>query len=171
MKSLLLKEKEKEYFEESLEQKNLDISPFAFILGGSEDDEITKKVAKKLGYTVETVNESYYEIENDSIEIEVETTVFENFGVGETHSPSKEICQKFGLFLAPQTSELHDNNGNLVSTAFKHGEGYNNTSTFAYIRKDYLERYIKEKNLKLVWIQWVEKSEVNDYQTHYKIIT
>lgn len=191
-----LKKKEDEYLHEYLEEPSggefkINIS---FLLGRNQDNEITKKVAENLGYYAEYVDVPYIEKENDSIEIDIDTTVFENawesyhseiIPSGETQTPSKEICDNLGLYIKPQSSDLYNKDGNIISTTFKHGEGYDKTSVFTYIRKDYLEKYLKEKNKKIVWLQWSEKRyfpngvkklgyggerEKTEYRTHYRFI-
>jgi len=130
------------------------------------DDELITKAAEELGYIAAEIDVEYIETENDVIEISMETTIFENswesyhseiIPNGKTQSPSKEICNNLGLFIQPQSSDFYNEDGEIVSTSFKCGEGYDNTSAFTYIRKDYLDNYLKERNKKILWIQWAEK--------------
>lgn len=191
-----LKKKEDEYLKEYLEEPSGDELKIdiPFLLGRNHDNQITKKVAESLGYYAEYVDVPYIEKENDSIEIDIDTTVFENswesyhseiIPSGETQTPSKEICDNLGLYVKPQSSDLYNKDGEIISTTFKHGEGYDRTSTFTYIRKDYLEKYLKETNKKIVWLQWCEKRyfpngvkklsyggerENTEYRTYYRLI-
>ena len=160
----------------------------------NNDDETLIKIAKDMGFTTEYIDISYIEQENESIDINLETTILRNswesyhseiISSGETKVPSKNISDNLKLHLKPQTSDLYNQNGEIVSTTFKFGEGYSNTSTFTYIRKDDLEKYIREKNKKLIWFQWTEKRyfpngvkklshggehEKSEYRNYYKII-
>lgn len=75
-----LKKKEDEYLQVSLEEScngglKIDIP---FLLGRNQNNEITKKIAENLGYYAEYVDVPYIEKGNDSIEIDIDTTVFEN---------------------------------------------------------------------------------------------
>ncbi|MCT7545266.1 hypothetical protein N5T80_02920 [Aliarcobacter cryaerophilus] len=160
----------------------------------SNNDETTKKIAEEMGYTTEYIDTTYTQQDNDNIEINIETTIFRNswesyhseiISSGETIVPSKNISNYFGLHLKPQSSDLYNQNGEIISTSLKFGESYDNKSTFTYIRKDYLERYVKEKNKQLIWLQWTEKRyfpkgvkklsysgerEKTEYRNYYKII-
>lgn len=128
--------------------------------------EITKKVAESLGYDAKYVDTPYIDKENDAIEVDIDTTVFKNswsadrsalIPNGETQTPSKEICDKLGLYIKPQSSDLYNRDGEMISTTFKHLEGYNKASIFTYIRKTSLDQYLKDTNKKIVWLQWCEK--------------
>lgn len=160
----------------------------------SNNDEITKKIAEEMGYTTEYIDTTYTQQDNDNIEINIETTIFRNswesyhseiISTGETIVPSKNISNYFGLHLKPQSSDLYNQNGEIISTSLKFAGSYDNKSTFTYIRKDYLERYMKEKNKQLIWLQWTEKRyfpngvkklsysgerEKTEYRNYYKII-
>ena len=160
----------------------------------SNNDETTRKIAEEIGYTTEYIDTTYTQQDNDNIEINIETTIFRNswesyhseiISSGETIVPSKNISNYFGLHLKPQSSDLYNQNGEIISTSLKFGESYDNKSTFTYIRKDYLERYMKEKNKQLIWLQWTEKRyfpngvkklsysgerEKTEYRNYYEII-
>jgi len=190
-----LKEKEEEYLQESLKETSdgkIEISlPF---LVGNHDDEITKKVAKKMEYTTKYIDVTYSEKQSNTLEIDIETTIFENswesyhsdiIPSSETVTPSKIICENLELFLKPQSSDMYNKDGEIVSTSFKYGKGYDSTSTFTYIRKDYLEKYLQSRNKKIIWFQWAEKRyfpngikkldfdnerSKTEYRTYYRII-
>jgi hypothetical protein len=160
----------------------------------SNNDETTKKIAEEMGYTTEYIDTTYTQQDNDNIEINIETTIFRNswesyhseiISSGETIVPSKNISNYFGLHLKPQSSDLYNQNGEIISTSFKFGEDFDSKSTFTYIRKDYLEKYIEEKNKHLIWFVWTEKRyfpngvkklsysgerEKTEYRNYYKII-
>lgn len=160
----------------------------------SNNNETTKKIAEEIGYTTEYIDTTYTQLVNDNIEINIETTIFRNswesyhseiISSGETIVPSKNISNYFELHLKPQSSDLYNQNGEIISTSLKFGESYDNKSTFTYIRKDYLERYMEEKNKQLIWLQWTEKRyfpngvkelsysgkrEKIEYRNYYKII-
>lgn len=146
------------------------------------------------GYSVEYVDVPYYEKDYENLQVNIETTVFENLwenshseiiSNGETKVPSKNICNHLGLFLKAQTSDLYNKEGKIVSTTFKHGKDYGTTSFFTYIRKDYLDKYLKEKNKKIIWLQWAEKRyfpngikklshsaerQKTEYRTYHRIV-
>jgi hypothetical protein len=193
-----LRKKEIEYLEQVVHQlsengdKILEIQ-FPFIFEGSHDNELTEKMATTLGYTFEYEDIPYTEKENDSIKIDIESTVFESswesyhseiIPSGETRVPAKKICQTLELFLEPQSSDMYSTNGELVATSFKCGKGYENTSVFTYIRKDYLDKYLKMQNKRIFWLQWVEKRSFphgvkklhhgergdTEYRNYYKVI-
>jgi hypothetical protein len=191
-----LKEKENEYLQESLGKSSSGKfeNNLSFLLGNHQNSDITKKVAEKMGYSATYIDVPYIEKENDVLGIDLDTTIFGNswesyhseiIPSGETQVPSKEICKSLKIFIKPQSSDLYNKNGEIVSTSFKHGKGYDETSTFTYIRKDYLDKYLKDKNKKVLWLQWAEKRyfpngvkelaysgvrEKTEYRTHYKII-
>jgi hypothetical protein len=183
----ILKEKESErIFNGKIEN----IIPF---IGGNQNNEITKKIAEEMGYTVIYIDVPFTEKDNDDLKINIDTTIFQNswesyhseiVPSGSTETPSKVLCEKLGLFLKPQSSDLYDKNGELVSTSFKQGKDYNETSTFTYIRKDFLEKYLKNEKKEIFWTLWAEKryfsngvkilhsedSGETEYRTHHKII-
>ncbi len=191
-----LKERGNEYLQESLEKvSNGEFTiNLPFLFDTHQNNDITKKVAEKMGYTATYIDVPYVENENDVLETNVDTAVFQNswesyhseiIPSGETQVPSKKICEYLGLFINPQSSDLCDKNGEVVSTSFKYGKGYDRTSIFTYLRKDYLDSYLKDKNKKVLWLQWAEKRyfpngvkklgyggerEKTEYRTYYKII-
>lgn len=98
--------------------------------------------------------------------IEAESTVFKN-GWESTHStinppgntvtPSKLIANYLGLSIIPQSSDLVDKYGNLVSTTFCINRGVNKGTTFTYIRKESIRKYMLEKDQRILFFQWTEK--------------
>lgn len=187
-----LKKKETEYLYQSSEESSNGAITVDFDWFTKGKDELTKTIAEDMGYTISYVDTEYSERENDDIKVDVETTILESSWEsyhsetnpsGSTKVPSKNICNSFELFLKPQSSDLYTKDGEMISTAFKDGEGYDNTSSFVYIRKDYLERYLISVNKKILWLQWAEKryfpngvKQLNfdgigtEYRNFYKII-
>jgi hypothetical protein len=191
-----LKEKESEHVYESLGKASDNILKIRIplLLENNQGDIITKKIAEEMGYSATYIYVPYTEKDNDVLEILLGTTIFKNswesyhseiIPSGETQVPSKEICKNLELFIKPQSSDLYNKNGEIVSTSFKYGKGYDKTSTFTYIRKDYLAKYLKDRNKKVLWLQWAEKryfpngvkkldsdkgNEKREYRTHHKII-
>lgn len=189
-----LEKKEKEYLEDVWDKINNDDFKLNISLLHNNDDERTKKIAESMGFTTKYVDITYIVQENDSIEINLETTIFRNswesyhseiISSGETIVPSKNISNNLGIHLKPQSSNLYNQNGEIISTSFKFGEDFDNKSTFTYIRKDYLEKYLEEKNKRLIWLVWTEKRyfpngvkklsysgerEKTEYRNYYNII-
>jgi hypothetical protein len=71
--------------------------------------------------------------------------------------PSKAITNFLGLVNQPQTFDLFDQNGAKASITVKYGDPYRNMQKFTYLRKDLLDKYLAEKDLKLIWALWGEK--------------
>lgn len=189
-----LEKKEKEYLEDVWDKINNDDFKLNISLLHNNDEERTKKIAESMGFRTKYIDITYFERENDSIEINLETTIFKNswesyhseiISRGETIVPSKNISNNLGIYLKPQSSNLYNQNGRIISTSFKFGEDFDNKSTFTYIRKDYLEKYLEEKNKRLIWLVWTEKRyfpngvkklsysgerEKTQYRNYYKII-
>ncbi|HTY10389.1 MAG TPA: hypothetical protein VMF88_04895 [Bacteroidota bacterium] len=157
--SIRLSDKE----EESIEAK----TPLEFLhLTRQNELDLRKRIAVEIGYVSKEVEIEYFEDECDSTVITMETSVFENawesyhsevIPSGETKTPSKEICTHLNLFLKPQSSDLYDQQKKLSATAFKDGKEYDNGATFVYVRKDSIEKYLKDKKEFLLWFQWSEK--------------
>jgi hypothetical protein len=76
---------------------------------------------------------------------------------GHTTVLSKEIVNYLGLIDQPQTFDLYDKGGNKASLSVYYYNDYNNTHTFVYLRKDLLEKFLHENNLKLIWAIWGER--------------
>lgn len=188
-----LEKKEKEYLEDVWDKINNDDFKLNISLLHN-NDERTKKIAESMGFTTKYIDITYIEQENDSIEVNLETTIFKNswenyhseiISSGETIVPSKNISNNLGIYLKPQSSNLYNQNGEITSTSFKFGEDFDNKSTFIYIKKDCLEKYLEEKNKRLIWLVWTEKRyfpngvkklsysgerEKTEYRNYYKII-
>ncbi len=188
----LLKKKESDYLYKSSKDSSRNILEVDFTLLAKGKDELTKKIAEDMGYTLKYIDNEYSEVDNDYIQLDMETTIFESSWEshhsetnpsGSTKVPSKKISNGSEVFLKPQSSDLYNKDGEIISTTFKYGEGYDNTSSFTYLRKDYLEKYLKDTNKKILWLQWSEKRYFpngikkldygegkTEYRTYYKII-
>lgn len=79
-------------------------------------------------------------------------------GAGSTIIPSKQISEYFKLKLKPQSSDLYCEKNKLASTTFTYNESGKNELTLTYLRKDLLQKYLKEKNKKFVWLKCANKS-------------
>ena len=74
---------------------------------------------------------------------------------GATITPSKDFAGNYNLRLIPQTSDMCDDAGKVISkTAFSKLTPFGDAK-FAYVRKDELLSYIGSR--KLVWATWSEK--------------
>ncbi|MFL9483441.1 hypothetical protein ACI6Q2_11740 [Chitinophagaceae bacterium LWZ2-11] len=76
---------------------------------------------------------------------------------GPTTVVSKEIAKSLNLVEQPQTFELLDENGKKASLNFYHDSGYNNNHGLVYLRKDLMNKFLSENNLKFVWALWGER--------------
>jgi len=154
------------------------------------DFEDIQRIAKDLGFSVKYIDKPYVKKVNDYLDLNIQPTIFRcsfdsYINNGETIVPSKEVCEHLNLYLKPQSSDLYNKKGGLISTSFKFGEEFGNTSVFTYIKRDYLNKYLKDKNKKMMWVQWAEKryfpngvknihqngdKGTSQYRTYYKII-
>lgn len=72
-------------------------------------------------------------------------------------TPIKDLCDYFGLSVAPQSSNMIDAEGTVISKTFL-AEGHpNSKNTHLYIRQDKLDEYLKARNLRMITILWSEK--------------
>ena len=74
---------------------------------------------------------------------------------GKTVTPSKSLANKYDLRLIPQTSDMCDANGKVISKTFYSKLTPLGYAQFTYIRKGALLDYLGSK--KLVWATWCEK--------------
>jgi len=56
-----------------------------------------------------------------------------------------------GLTNRPQTYDLFDPDGRRASFSFRDGDGFSEVQEFAFIRKELLDRYLKESGQRLAW--------------------
>lgn len=72
--------------------------------------------------------------------------------------PNKEFSSTFNLSLDPQTSNMIDEFGSVISKTFKvETQAEAGSGLFSYVRKDKLDEYLKTKQLRLIRIAWSEK--------------
>jgi len=72
-----------------------------------------------------------------------------------------------------------DDKGEKASIILQLGDSWHNGKNLIYLRKDLLEKYLKEKNKQLVWIVWGEREfkskhnegleEFSEKHKHYKV--
>jgi len=154
----------------------------------------TLGTAEQETYNITSEDITYNKKENDSLVVKAERTTFRNawesyhsdiIPAGEIITPSRSICENLNLFLKPQSSNLYNKNGDIIATSFKCGEGFYQTSYFSYIRKEYLEKHLENKNKRIIFFQHAEKryfsKGIKDlssgkrsgkfkYENYYKII-
>lgn len=71
--------------------------------------------------------------------------------------PAKELAEDLDLCSQPQTFDLYEKNGKLASITLRWGEPWQTEHRLTYLRRDLLERYLKENDMKLVWAIWGER--------------
>lgn len=76
---------------------------------------------------------------------------------GNTTILGKEIANYLKLLNKPQTFDLYDTNGNIATINVNYEHDYYNNHNFIYIRKDLLDKYLKETKSKFVWSIWGER--------------
>ena len=103
-------------------------------------------------------------------EVEIEDDVLEMYNILQTvmgynwesyHSqlntisnvniPSKEISEQLKLIFKPQSFNLYTQENEIASFGSEFGDFYKNGEHFTFIRKDLLEKFCEEKNMKLLW--------------------
>ena len=71
--------------------------------------------------------------------------------------PAKEIAEFLGLCSQPQTFDLYEENGKRASVTIRWGEPWHTEHHLIFLRRDLLERYLQENNLRLLWAVWGER--------------
>lgn len=71
--------------------------------------------------------------------------------------PAKEIEEFLGLCTQPQTFDLYEQNGKRASITIRCGETWHTSHHLIFIRRDLLNRYLKENKLCLIWGVWGER--------------
>lgn len=83
---------------------------------------------------------------------------------------AKELANQLGLVSQPQTFDLLDQDGTAASiNVYFHNE-YNNNHSLVYLRKDLLDKYLKDKKMKFVWAIWGERQltfKTNERRTEF----
>lgn len=76
---------------------------------------------------------------------------------GHTTVIAKEVANHLNLVNQPQTFDLFDSNGEIASANIDFHQDYNNYHNFVYLRKDLLDKFLRERNLRFVWAIWGER--------------
>ncbi len=71
--------------------------------------------------------------------------------------PAREISERLRLRSQPQTFDFYDIDNRRATITIKWGEEFHNTHKLFYIRKDLLDKYLKDHGLQLVWAIWGER--------------
>lgn len=75
--------------------------------------------------------------------------------------PSPQICERLGLLGSHRSIELRDQHGRQASAYRQSRKNEKTRFELLYLRKDLVDRYLKESGRSLVWIIWGER------QFHY----
>ncbi len=68
-------------------------------------------------------------------------------------TPSRQIAECLGLCGVPQSYDLFEkDSGKRASFSIKFRQNWGNAQRFTYLRKDLLDRYLKERDEELIWI-------------------
>lgn len=143
------------------------------------------EVIKKIGdYNSEELKRGYSEREEEitmKFDIEIPVRSF-HYIVKEGRSVyvlSKKLSSELDLHIEPQYFNMLDNKGKKASIVLQLGDSWHNGKDLIYLRKDLLEKYLKEKNKQLVWIVWGEREfkskhnegleEFSEKHKHYKV--
>jgi len=145
---------------------------------------IGDEVTKIGGYSEEELVKGYSEFDEEVVkkfDVEIPIRSF-HYVVNEGQSVyviSKEISTELDLHIEPQYFNMLDNKCKKASIVLQLGDSWHNGKDLIYLRKDLLEKYLKEKNKKLVWIIWGERDfkskhneglkEFSEKHKHYKI--
>ncbi|MBN3582995.1 hypothetical protein JYB64_11415 [Algoriphagus aestuarii] len=122
-------------------------------------------------------------------EIEIEVSEMEKFEVlmpvmeynWESHHSSvnkaghvtvvaKELANQLELVNQPQTFDLLNQDGSTASINIHFHKEYNNNHSLVYLRKDLLDKYLKDKKMKFVWAIWGERQltfKTNERRTEF----
>jgi hypothetical protein len=78
------------------------------------------------------------------------------------HVPSKELCRFLYLRSEPQTFDMFDPQGGRASITLQWGEPFHTYHEVLYLRQDLLDRYLRGKELALVWFTFGERQFRSD---------
>ena len=143
------------------------------------------EVIEKIGnYSSEELKKGYSEREEEitmKFDVEIPIRSF-HYIVKEGQSVyvlSKELSTELGLYIEPQYFNMLDSVDKKASITLELGDSWHNGKNLIYLRKDLLEKYLKEKNKQLVWIVWGEREfkskhnegleEFSEKHKHYKV--
>lgn len=70
------------------------------------------------------------------------------------NTPAKEIAMHLGLCGQPQTLDFFESDGRRASITFRYGDAFHNTQHFTYLRKDLLDRFLRETGTEITWVIW-----------------
>ena len=77
---------------------------------------------------------------------------------GNVNVLSKEVTDYFNLCSQPQTFSLYQKNGVIASLSLQYkGTTFGNQQNLTYLRRDLLNKYLKDNGYDLVWIIWGER--------------
>lgn len=71
--------------------------------------------------------------------------------------PVKPIARQLATRLMPQSSDLIDKNDEKVSLAFSSAMPERGHSSFLYIKRDVIDKYLAKNNKRMIWFRWAEK--------------
>lgn len=143
------------------------------------------EVIKKIGdYSSEELKKGYSEREEEitmKFDVEIPVRSF-HYIVKEGRSVyvlSKELSSELDLHIEPQYFNMLDNKCKKASIVLQIGDSWHNGKDLIYLRKDLLKKYLKKKNMQLVWIIWGEREfksknnegleEFSEKHKHYKV--
>jgi len=144
------------------------------------------KVIEKIGnnYSSEELKNGYSEREEEiTMKLDVEIPIRSFHYIAKegqsVYILSKELSCALDLHVEPQYFNMLDNEGKKASIVLQLGDSWHNGKKLIYLRKDLLEKYLKEKNKQLVWIIWGEREfksknnegleEFSEKHKHYKV--
>jgi hypothetical protein len=70
---------------------------------------------------------------------------------------SKNIIEHFGLARTKENRDLYDQDGNLASISHHFENSFVDQESFAYLRKDLLNKYLRDEGLEMLYIVWGER--------------
>ena len=76
---------------------------------------------------------------------------------GHAYVLSKQLCKSLNLTTRPQTFDFYDATNRRASFTLRWGEDWHSYHKLIYLRKDLLDRFLKEERLDLIWGIWGER--------------
>ena len=76
---------------------------------------------------------------------------------GHTTVVAKEVANHLNLINQPQTFDLFESSGIKASINVYYYDDYGNSHSLVYLRKDLMNKFLREKKLKFVWAIWGER--------------